>query len=243
MRILTGFHSILTREAPPNSMLQRTRTRTFIVRESYTFLGVRVRAGELGSVGRLRTAQMCPLKERNHMAAKLVFGMNQSLDGYVDHMAFAPRPSLFRHFIEEAQGQAGSVYGRRTYEVMRYWDDDHPEWGAEEQAFAAAWRNQPKWVVSRSLKSVGPNAKLVAGDLAGVIRELKAERDGEIEVAGPQLAQSLTELGLIDEYRIYLHPVVLGHGKSYFAGPRPPLRLMTNERIGEDVIRLTYASA
>ena len=69
--------------------------------------------------------------------AKLVFGMNQSLDGYIDHMAFAPSPTLFRHFIEEAQGQAGSVYGRRMYEVMRYWDDDHPEWDAEEQAFAA----------------------------------------------------------------------------------------------------------
>jgi dihydrofolate reductase len=175
--------------------------------------------------------------------AKLVFGMNQSLDGYVDHMAFAPSPTLFRHFIEEAQGQAGSVYGRQMYEIMRYWDDDHPEWGAEEHAFAVAWRTQPKWVVSRSLKSVGPNARLVEADLEGAIRALKAEREGEIEVAGPGLARSLTELGLIDEYRIYLHPVVLGHGKPYFAGPRPPLRLVTHDRIGEDVIRLTYVPA
>jgi len=190
----------------------------------------------------IRTARMCRVRKGSGMA-KLVFGMNQSLDGYVDHMAFAPSPTLFRHFIEEAQGQAGSVYGRQMYEVMRYWDDDHPEWDAEEHAFAAAWRNQPKWVVSRSLKSVGPNARLVEDDLEGAIRELKAERDGEIEVAGPDLAQSLTELGLIDEYRIYLHPVVLGHGKPYFAGPRPPLRLMANDRIGEDVIRLAYVPA
>lgn len=175
--------------------------------------------------------------------ARLVFGMNQSLDGYVDHMAFGPDRTLFRHFIEEARGQAGSVYGRRMYEIMRYWDDDHPEWDAEEQAFAAAWRNQTKWVVSRSLASVGPNAILVQGDLEGAIHALKAEHDGEIEVAGPDLAQSLTELGLIDEYRIYLHPVVLGHGKPYFAGPRPPLRLLTHDRIGEDVIRLTYVPA
>ena len=175
--------------------------------------------------------------------AKLVFGMNQSLDGYVDHTAFAPDPVLFRHFIEEAQGQAGSVYGRRIYEIMRYWDDDHPEWGAEERAFAAAWRNQPKWVVSRSLKSVGANAKLIENDLEGTIRELKAEHDGEIEVAGPVLAQSLTELGLIDEYRIYLHPVVLGGGKPYFAGSRPSLRLTAYDRIGEDVIRLIYLPA
>ena len=176
--------------------------------------------------------------------AKLVFAMNQSLDGYVDHMAFGPpSPTLFRRFIEEAQSQAGSVYGRQMYEAMRYWDEDHPEWDAEQHAFAAAWRKQPKWVVSRSLKSVGPNARLVEGDLERAIRALKAERDGEIEVAGPTLAHSLTELGLIDEYRIYLHPVVLGHGKPYFAGPRPPLRLMTHDRIGQDVIRLTYVPA
>src|SRR5688500_2703200 len=175
--------------------------------------------------------------------AKLVFGMNVSLDGYVDHMAFAPGPTLFRHFIGEAEGQAGSVYGRQMYEIMRYWDDDQPEWDADERAFATAWRNQPKWVVSRSLKSVGPNASLVEGDLETAIRALKAERDGEIEVAGPNLAQSLTELGLIDEYRIYLHPVVLGRGTPYFAGPRPPLRLMANDLIADDVIRLTYIPA
>jgi dihydrofolate reductase len=175
--------------------------------------------------------------------ARLVFGMNQSLDGYVDHTEFAPSPALFRHFIEEARGQAGSIYGRQMYEVMRYWDDDNPEWNADEHAFAAAWRKQPKWVVSRSLTSVGPNATLVEDDLEDAIRELKAERDGEIEVAGPNLAQTLTELGLIDEYRIYLHPVVLGHGKRYFAGPRPRLRLMTHDRIAEDVIRLSYVPA
>ena len=94
--------------------------------------------------------------------AKIVFGMNQSLDGYVDHMAFAPSPVLFRHFIEQARCLTGSVYGRRLYEVMRYWDEDRPEWDAEERDFAAAWRSHPKWVVSHSLKSVGPNAKLVA---------------------------------------------------------------------------------
>src|SRR5919108_6381069 len=172
--------------------------------------------------------------------AKIVFGMNQSLDGYVDHMAFGPSPTLFRHFIDEAQKQAGSIYGRQMYEIMRYWDDEHPEWTVDERAFAAAWRKQPKWVVSRSLKSVGPNATLVEGDLEGAIHKLKAERDGEIEVAGPNLARSLTEFGLIDEYRIYLHPVVLGHGKPYFAGPRPPLRLTAHDRMDENVIRLTY---
>jgi dihydrofolate reductase len=172
--------------------------------------------------------------------AKLVFGMNQSLDGYVDHMAFAPGPKLFRHFIEEARGQAGSVYGRVMYEIMRYWDDDHPEWDEPEREFAAAWRQQPKWVVSRTLKSVGPNATLISTDVEGAIRKVKAERDGEIEVAGPNLARTVTDLGLIDEYRIYLHPVVLGQGTPYFAAARPPLRLMSSDKIVEGVIKLTY---
>jgi dihydrofolate reductase len=175
--------------------------------------------------------------------AKLVFGMNQSLDGYVDHMKLSPSPALFRHFIEQTRGLAGSVYGRRMYEIMRYWDEDLSEWATEERDFAAAWRRQPKWVVSHSLKSVGPNATLIADDLEAAMRGLKERLAGEIEVAGPDLAQSLTDLGLIDEYRLYLHPVVLGHGKPFFAGPRPPLRLATSERIGEDVMKLTYVPA
>jgi dihydrofolate reductase len=176
--------------------------------------------------------------------AKLVFGMNQSLDGYVDHMALpAPSPTLFRHFIEQVAGLTGSVYGRRMYEAMRYWDDDRAEWSADEHEYAAAWRGQPKWVVSRSLQSVGPNATLVANDVEGVIRRLKAELDGEIYIAGPELARSMTDLGLIDEYHIYLHPVVLGSGKPFFAGPRPPLRLKAGERMDEDVIRLAYIPA
>ena len=175
--------------------------------------------------------------------AKLVFGMNQSLDGYVDHDKFGPSPTLFRHFVEQAKGQAGSVYGRKVYELMHYWDDDHAEWGVDERAFATAWRKQPKWVFSRSLKAVGPNATLIDGDLESAIRKLKAEREGEIEVAGPTLAKSLTELGLIDEYRIYLHPVVLGHGTPFFGAPRSPLRLVSSERMDENVLQLTYVPA
>ena len=199
-------------------------------------------------------ASLQPVARHNQMSAgtrigrevgmaKLVFGMNQSLDGYVDHMAFAPGPTLFHHFIEQARDQVGSVYGRRLYEVMSYWDEDHSEWDAVRRDFAAAWRSQPKWVVSRSLKSVGPNATLVADDVEAMIRGLKAQLVGEIEVGGPDLARSLTDLGLIDEYRLYLHPVVLGRGKPFFAGPRPPLRLVASDLVGEGVIRLTYVPA
>ena len=176
--------------------------------------------------------------------AKLVFGLNQSLDGYVDHMKLGPpAPLAFRHFVEHVRGLTGCIYGRGLYEIMRYWDEDLPDWDADDRDFAAAWRSQPKWVVSRSLKSVGPNATLLADDLEAVISRLKAELAGEIEVAGPDLARSLTEAGLIDEYRLYLHPVVLGRGKPFFGGPRPPLRLVASDLIAEDVIRLTYVPA
>lgn len=175
--------------------------------------------------------------------AKLVFGMNQSLDGYVDYTAFAPGPVLFRHFIEQTENQTGSLYGRRLYEIMAYWDHDQDGWSEAEREFAAAWRKSPKWVVSRTLNSVGPNATLLEGDLGTAVSKLKAEHEGVIEAGGPVLAKSLAELGLIDEYHIYLHPVVVGSGPPFFVGPRPPLRLTGSERIGEDVMRLTYVPA
>jgi dihydrofolate reductase len=176
--------------------------------------------------------------------SKLVFGLNQSLDGYVDHQALGGRdPAVFRHFIEHVRGLTGIVYGRRMYEVMRYWDDDRGVASADERDFAAAWRKQPKWVVSRTLKSVGPNATLIEDDLEAVIRGLKAQLVGDIGVGGPDLARSLTDFGLIDEYRLYLHPIVLGRGKPFFAGPRPRLRLAASDLIAKDIIRLTYVPA
>ena len=176
--------------------------------------------------------------------AKLIYGLSQSLDGYVDHMALGPpAPAAFHHFIELVRGLTGLVYGRRMYEIMSYWEGDQANWAAAERDFAAAWRSKPKWVVSRTLESVGPKATLVEGDLEAAIRGLKAQQDGEIGVAGTDLAGSLTNLGLIDEYRLYLHPVVLGRGTPFFSGPRPPLRLVASDRITEDVIRLTYVPA
>ncbi len=175
--------------------------------------------------------------------AKIVYALNMSLDGFVDHMAFRPDPVVFRHFIDDVHALTGSLYGRRMYETMRYWDGDPSEWDAPEREYAAAWTSKPKWVVSNTLQSVGPNASLIEGDLAAAVRGLKAQHDGYIEVSGPELAHSLTELGLVDEYRLYLHPYVLGQGKPFFAGPRPPLRLVAHERIGEQVVRLTYVPA
>lgn len=172
--------------------------------------------------------------------ARFVFSMNVSLDGYVDHDRFAPDPDLFRHWIEAVRSLDGSLYGRTLYGLMRYWDDDQPEWGAEERAFAEAWRAQPKWVVSRTLTEVGPNATLIPTDAEAEIRRLKEELDGEIDVGGPKLAGWLGGLGLIDEYRLYFHPVVLGHGVPFFTEALPRLRLVGHERIGGEAVRLTY---
>jgi len=176
--------------------------------------------------------------------AKLVYGLSQSLDGYVDHMKLGPPPpAAFQHFVEQMRGLSGLIYGRRMYEIMRYWDEDSPDWDADDREFAVAYRGKPKWVVSRSLKSVGPNATLLSDDFEKAIRKLNAELAGEIEVAGPALAQSLTEAGLIDEYRLYLRPVVLGSGTPFFAGSRPPLHLVASDLIVDDLIRLTYVPA
>ena len=126
---------------------------------------------------------------------------------------------------------------------MRYWDEDQPEWDEPERAFAEAWRAQRKWVVSRTLADVGPNATLISDGLEAAVRKIKAEQPGEIELGGPVLAKSLGEMGLIDAYRIYLHPVVLGRGNPYFAAARPRLTFVSSEPMANEVVRLTYVPA
>jgi dihydrofolate reductase len=180
--------------------------------------------------------------------AKLVYGMMQSLDGYVADAAGElvippPDAEVFRHFTERTRDVAGSLYGRRIYDFMRYWDSDQPDWDEARRDYAAAWRAKPRWVFSRSLKAVGPYATLVGEDLDAFVRRLKAEVEGDIEVAGPELAAALTDLGLIAEYQLYFRPYVLGHGKPFFARARPPLRLTGTERIGEDTVMMTYVPA
>lgn len=180
---------------------------------------------------------------------KLIFAMMQSLDGYVApdgaqaSTLGPPDEALFRYFIDMESSLAGGLYGRRMYEIMRYWDDDRPEWTEVERAFAAAWRKHPKWVASRTMKSVGPNTVLVSDDIEAFVRNLKSEIDGDITVAGPELAGSLTRQGLIDEYHLYFRPVALGGGKPYFAGARPTLQLVSCGRVGEEAVRLVYESA
>lgn len=177
--------------------------------------------------------------------ARLVYGLMQSLDGYVDDAEGSlvlpgPDEELFHHFTEQVRGVAGCLYGRRIYELMRYWDDERRKDTEAEREYGRVWRAQPKWVVSRGNPSLGPNAVLVDRDLEAFVRRLVVDVDGDIDVAGPTLAASLTEMGLIDEYRLYLRPCVLGGGKPFFARARPALRSSGVDRIGSDTIRLVY---
>ncbi len=181
--------------------------------------------------------------------AKLSFGMMQSLDGYVDSPAGnvklgPPDPVLFRHFADHFSSLEGALCGRRIYQIMQYWDEDQPGWEEVGHVFARAWRSKPKWVASCSLKSVGPNATLVHGDLIDFVAKLKSDHPGEIAVSGPELAAALSVEGLIDEYRLYLRPVVLGTGKPFFMNSNlPKLRLTHSEAIGAEAFCLTYVPA
>jgi dihydrofolate reductase len=138
------------------------------------------------------------------------------------------------------------LYGRRMYEVMRFWEtsDATPGQPEVEIDFARAWRKTPKVVFSSTLPDVGPNARLVRDDVESVVRSLKAETDGEISVSGAGLAASLSRLRLVDEYRLYMHPLVLGGGKPYFeAGLSLNLKPLGTEQLPQGVTLLRYAPA
>ena len=176
--------------------------------------------------------------------ARLVYGMMQSLDGYVDDVEGtlvmpAPDDEVCGYFTQQVRSVAGCLYGRHLLRPcvtgMRK-GQTTPSWSTS--SAGAAVKAQVGGLAHAELR--GSNAALVNGDLASFVRRLKDEVQGDIDVAGPLLAGSLTEHGLIDEYRLYLRPYVLGSGKPYFAGPRPPLRLVQVDRIGPETVRLTY---
>jgi dihydrofolate reductase len=154
----------------------------------------------------------------------IFYGLAVSVDGYIasaqrgDIGLPVPEEALHRHFNEMQARIALSLYGRNMYEVMRYWDAPPTETADFEQEYARAWQRTPKVVFSTTLESVGPNARLVKdrADVERTVRQLKAETKADIEVAGAGLAASLIRFGLVDEFRLYMMPVVLGGGKPYF---------------------------
>jgi dihydrofolate reductase len=177
----------------------------------------------------------------------VIFGMNASVDGYVsgasggpDDMP-APGDELHEHFNDLQRSAALCLYGRELYTLMHYWDTDDPDWNAVQGEFAAAWRATPKVVVSTTLTEVGPNATLVSDDVDAELRRVVDAADGEIDVGGPTLAATLSRLGLVDEYRIYQRPVVLGGGKPFFPEGLPSgVSLLDVELLPEDTVLLRY---
>ena len=185
--------------------------------------------------------------------SRFIFGMMQSLDGYIAGPSGGPQPGgvfsaqaaaefpppgpvLGRHFNDLVRGSDGFLYGRRLYEIMRYWDEDQPDWDEGDHDFAQAWRSKPKWVASRSLASVGPNATLVQGDLIDFAAKLKSEQDGDIDLAGAERANVLSAAGLVDEYRLSFRSVRARHRYTLLAGSLPLLRLVRHHAIGEDAV-------
>jgi dihydrofolate reductase len=184
---------------------------------------------------------------------KVIYSMSVSLDGFIEapdgdlRWSF-PDEELHRHFNEQEALIDLHLYGRGLYENMSsYWPTagDDPAAPQVERDYARLWKGMPKVVFSTTLKEVGWNSRLVKGDLAGEVARLKAQPGGDISVGGAGLAQSFMQLGLIDEYRLYLHQVLLGGGKRMFGQlmEKINLTLIETRLFGSGVVLLRYQSA
>ena len=181
---------------------------------------------------------------------KVVYLMNVSLDGFVetpDHSTEWGKvdDELFAWFINHAREADVSVYGRRLWEVMAaYWPTGEADPDATEprREFARVWNATPKVVFSHELESVEHGARLVRGDVGEELAKLQREFDGEIVVGGPTLAAQFIERGLVDEYRLVVHPVVLGAGTPFFPPgvSRFDLRLIQSRAFASGAMYLGY---
>ncbi len=184
------------------------------------------------------------------MSARVVYSMSVSLDGYINSRTgsldwVGIDEEIHAWFNDRAREAPAFVYGRRLYETMAaYWPFalDDPDTSPVEADFARIWQPKPKIVFSRTLESVGWNSRLVRTDIVAALPALKAEFDGELDVGGATLAAPLVAANLIDEYRVVLHPVLIGGGTPFF----PPLkdqvdlRLTETHQFGSGAVVLTY---
>lgn len=164
---------------------------------------------------------------------KLIYSLNVSLDGFVetpDHSLdwATVDEELHTWFNDQARTLDASLYGRRMYELMAgYWPTGEADPSATDamREFAAIWKPMPKIVFSTSLEHVEHNARLVHGDVGTLLDGLRREFDGDLDVGGPNLASQFVRRGLVDEYRLVIHPVVLGAGTPFWPELNTPLRL------------------
>jgi len=183
---------------------------------------------------------------------KLIYSMGVSLDGFIagpggDIGWSAPDDALHRFHNLHASETGVHLYGRRLYEEMIYWETaaEQPSLPDHALEFARIWKATPKVVFSRTLDKVEGNATLVKDNAAAVVAKLKEEPGKDLAVGGAGLAASLMPHGLIDEYRLFVSPVVLGAGTAYFPtlDQRIELELVEARRFGSRVVYLRYQRA
>jgi dihydrofolate reductase len=180
---------------------------------------------------------------------KLIYSMGVSLDGFIAGPGgeidwSAPDEELHRFHNQLTRETGVHVYGRRLYEVMTYWEtaEQNPSARDYELEFARTWREMPKIVFSSTLAKVEGNATLVRGEAAEEVAQLKQRPGGDLAVGGAGLASAFTRLGLIDEYRLFVSPVVLGEGRPYFPAldERIDLDLVETRTFGSRVVYVRY---
>jgi dihydrofolate reductase len=186
--------------------------------------------------------------------ARIVYMQSVSLDGFIetpDHQIdwTAPGPEQHQVILEDAKQVRVMLHGRRTYDLMAaFWPTADAAPGAPPfiAAFAPFWRDTPKVVFSRSAREVAYNSRLVTSDAARIVEALKAEESGDVWLGGADLAATFVRLGLIDEYRVTVRPIVLGAGTRYLPATdrRIALRLIEPPRTFPDgAVTLRYAAA
>jgi dihydrofolate reductase len=183
----------------------------------------------------------------------VTYSMNVSLDGYIvgpdgDFDWTPPDEEVFRFWIDEIRGVGVHLMGRRLYETMLYWEtaDQDRSLNDAELEWAALWKPLPKVVFSTTLSEVRGNARRASGGLAAEIERLRAEpAEGEIAIGGATLAAEAAELGLIDEYRPMVYPVLVGGGIPFFAQRerRVDLELVETRTFSSRVVYLRYRVA
>ena len=180
---------------------------------------------------------------------KVIYSMTVSLDGFIAGPGgeidwSAPDEELHRFHNQQTRELGAHLCGRRLYEVMTYWEtaDENPSAPEHELEFARIWKSMPKIVFATTLEQVEGNARLVRDGVAEEVAKLKEQRGKDLAVGGAGLASALTKLGLIDEYRLFVSPVVLGGGTPYFPAleERINLELVETQTFGSRVVYLRH---
>jgi dihydrofolate reductase len=180
---------------------------------------------------------------------KVIYSMGVSLDGFIAGSDgeidwSAPDEELHRFHNQQMREMGVHLCGRRLYETMVYWEsaEENPSAAEHELEFARIWKNMSKIVFSKTLEKVEGNARLVRDGVAEEVSKLKEQPGKDLAVGGAGLASTLMKLGLIDEYRLFVSPVVLGGGTPYFPAleERINLELVETQTFGSRVVYIRY---